>query len=86
MQQISNKIVNNSLESFKNVDFWLKELKFQANPDIKIFIIGNKTDLLNRKVTEEEAKAFAEENKLNLFMESSAKTGFNAQKVKIVIR
>ena len=38
---------------------WLKELKTHANPDIKIFLIGNKIDLEDqRKVTTEEAKKF----------------------------
>lgn len=36
---------------------WLKELKTHANPDIKVFLIGNKIDLIdNRKVSAEEAK------------------------------
>ena len=59
---------------------WLKELKTHANPDIKIFLIGNKIDLAeNRKVTEEEAKKFKDDYMLNLYMETSAKTGFNAK-------
>jgi GTPase SAR1 family protein len=33
------------LESFENIDTWLKELKTQSNPDVKVFLIGNKTDL-----------------------------------------
>ena len=38
---------------------WLKELKTHANPDIKVFLIGNKIDLADsRKVTPEEAKKF----------------------------
>ena len=61
---------------------WLKELKTHANPDIKVFLIGNKIDLAeNRKVTEEEAKKFKEDYMLNLYMETSAKTGFNAKEI-----
>ena len=41
---------------------WLKELKTHANPDIKIFLIGNKIDLAdNRKVTQEEARKFKDD-------------------------
>ena len=41
---------------------WLKELKTHANPDIKVFLIGNKIDLIdNRKVSAEEAKKFKED-------------------------
>jgi GTPase SAR1 family protein len=27
------------------MDSWLKELKTNSNPDIKVFVIGNKSDL-----------------------------------------
>ena len=61
---------------------WLKELKTHANPDIKIFLIGNKVDLEdNRKVTAEEAKKFKDDYMMNLCMETSAKTGFNAKEI-----
>ena len=61
---------------------WLKELKTHANPDIKIFLIGNKIDLAdNRKVTQEEAKKFKDDYMLNMYMETSAKTGFNAREI-----
>ena len=61
---------------------WLKELKTQASPDIKIFLIGNKIDLEGtRKITTEEAKKFQTDYELNLYMETSAKTGFNAKEI-----
>ena len=61
---------------------WLKELKTHSNPDIKIFLIGNKIDLADsRKVTEEEAMKFKDDYMLNLYMETSAKTGFNAREI-----
>ena len=37
-----------SLDSFDNIDSWLKELKVQANPDVKVFLIGNKVDLVEK--------------------------------------
>ena len=61
---------------------WLKELKTHSNPDIKVFLIGNKIDLAdNRKVTQEEARKFKDDYMLNLYMETSAKTGFNAKEI-----
>ena len=61
---------------------WLKELKTHSNPDIKVFLIGNKIDLVDaRKVTEEEARKFKDDYILNLYMETSAKTGFNAREI-----
>lgn len=70
------------MESFKNIDIWLKELKTHANPDAKVFIIGNKLDLeSNRKVSKEEALRYKEEYKLDYFTECSAKSGLNAKDV-----
>ena len=72
----------NSKESFLNINRWLKEIKINSNPDIKIILIGNKADLENeREVTYEEAKKYKEENQILYFEETSAKTGLNAKKV-----
>ena len=57
-----------SKKSFDDVDLWLKDLKSNSSPDIKIFLIGNKADL-------------EDEYDLDLFMETSAKTGFNAKEL-----
>jgi small GTP-binding protein len=68
--------------SFINVTKWIKEIKLQSSPDIKMILIGNKADLENkRKVTKDMAHEFADTNKIKLFLETSAKTGFNAQNI-----
>ena len=72
----------NSKESFQNINTWLKEVKMQSHPDVKIILIGNKCDLEdNREVTYEEAKKFKEENQIIFFEETSARTGINAKQV-----
>ena len=72
----------NSQQSFDNIDMWLKELRSYSKPDAKIFLIGNKADLEDeRQVQTEIGEKFAKQNKTSLFMETSAKTGFNVQKV-----
>ena len=69
-------------ETFENLDLWLKELKTFSSPDAKVFLIGNKADLENkRKVDKDTGFNYKEQNNLDYFMETSAKTGFNAQKV-----
>ena len=69
-------------DSFNNLEFWLNELRLKGNADINIFLIGNKADLENkRKVTKDMAHEFADTNKIKLFLETSAKTGFNAQNI-----
>ena len=71
-----------SKDSFDNIDIWLKELRTHSNPDAKVFLIGNKIDLeASRKVDTVQGEQYAEENNINMFMETSAKTGINAQKV-----
>ena len=69
-------------ESFKNIESWLNEIKDKGNPDVKIFLIGNKYDLEEkRKISLDEAKKFSKEHGLDLFLETSAKTGFNVKEV-----
>ena len=68
--------------TFENIEAWLNEIKSQANPETKIFLIGNKRDLEEqRQVTVEAAQLFSNEHSFNYFVETSAKTGFNAQNV-----
>ena len=57
-------------------------MRTHANPNIIIFLIGNKVDLEGKRVIEyQRALKFSENEGFKLFLESSAKTGFNAQKV-----
>ena len=69
-------------ESFNHVENWLNDLKSQANPDVRIFLVGNKADLEeDRKVKKEDAEKYKEDQHLDLFLETSAKTGLNARNV-----
>ena len=69
-------------QSFNNLEVWLNEIKTKGNPDIKVFLIGNKIDLENRReVPTESGEKFFKDNKLHFFLETSAKTGANVQEV-----
>ena len=71
-----------SKESFLHINQWLKEVRIQSNPDVKIILIGNKADLENeRAVDYDVAQKFKEENQILYFEETSAKTGLNSKKV-----
>ena len=60
----------------------MKDLKANSNPDIKVFLIGNKVDLEeSRLVPKEKALQFKNDFDLDLFMETSAKTGLNTQEI-----
>ena len=72
----------NSRESFFHINQWLKEVRLQSHPDVKIILIGNKSDLENeRVVSTEEARKFKEENQILYFEETSAKSGLNTKEV-----
>ena len=71
-----------SSQSFEHIEGWLNEIKLKGNPDVKIFLIGNKIDLEDkREVQTENGEKFFKDNKLNFFMETSAKTGANVKEV-----
>ena len=73
-------------DSFNNIEKWLNDIKTQSNPDIKIFLIGNKADLEDkRRLTKEQGEQLCNDHKLAFFMETSAKTGFNVQNVFIQV-
>ena len=72
----------NQKNSFENIEMWLRELRTHSNPDAKVFLIGNKIDLINQRViSTEEGQSFSKSNKLNKFIEASAKSGINAQQI-----
>ena len=49
-----------NIQSFYNTSAWLKEIKTYADNNIVILLVGNKTDLKDkREVKKEEAAAYA---------------------------
>jgi len=67
--------------SFNNISKWLDETKNFAKETIVLCLVGNKSDLEEkRQVSFEEAQNLARQNNL-LFLETSAKTGDNVEDV-----
>ena len=67
-------------KSFYNIDKWIDDFKSKADEDSVILVIGNKSDLEEkREVDTEEAKLKAEKNKM-AFLETSAKNNDNVHK------
>lgn len=65
--------------TFKNVERWLQELRENADRNIVIMLVGNKSDLRHlREVPTEEAREFSERNKLS-FIETSALDSSNVE-------
>ena len=67
------------LESFGNLNSWLKEIERNASKNVYKILVGNKKDLEDkRKVSFEQGKNFAEVNGMKFF-ETSAKESINVE-------
>lgn len=57
-------------------------MRTHANPDAKVFLIGNKLDLEDkRQVSKDLAQKYKSDFCLDFHLECSAKSGFNAKDV-----
>ena len=64
------------LDSFESLEDWLRDIRTNSAPDITILAVGNMLDLAGeeREVDADTAETFVRENKLDGFIEASAKT------------
>ena len=67
-------------DSFDDVNVWYKLLKENVS-DCKIFLIANKVDSPDRIITNEQGCKCRKDFNFDLYMETSAKSGFNAQEL-----
>jgi small GTP-binding protein len=68
-------------DSYTDVSAWVEEGQRYAIDSI-MFLVGNKSDLASERVTPKEtAEAYAKEEELALYMETSAKTGENVEEL-----
>ncbi|CAN1823433.1 Ras-related protein RABH1b [Linum perenne] len=66
-----------SRHSFLNTSKWIEEVRTERGSDVIIVLVGNKTDLVEkRQVSVEEGESKAREVNV-MFIETSAKAGFN---------
>mmetsp|Transcript_45702 Transcript_45702/g.141276 ORF Transcript_45702/g.141276 Transcript_45702/m.141276 type:complete len:213 (-) Transcript_45702:57-695(-) len=64
--------------SFDHLAQWLLDARQNAQPNMVIILIGNKSDLERREVSYEEGATFARDHGL-IFRETSAKTAHNVE-------
>ena len=68
-------------QSFTLIDYWFNSIKEEIDVKKKvIFLVGNKIDLENREVSNEEAVNYAKMKDI-LYFETSARTGFGIKEV-----
>ncbi|ORX53953.1 ras-domain-containing protein [Hesseltinella vesiculosa] len=68
-----------SLDSFKNTTKWIDDVRAERGDDVIIVLVGNKSDLQEkRQVSTDEAEKRAKELNV-MFMETSAKAGHNVK-------
>ncbi|CAN1331205.1 Ras-related protein Rab5 [Linum perenne] len=71
-----------SMDSFIRAKKWVLELQRQEKPNLVVFLVGNKTDLEEKRQvgSEVEAEAYADKNGLD-FIETSAKNDENVKEL-----
>ena len=68
-------------QSFFDIDIWLKQIKTYGASSCKIFLIGNKIDANDRKVSTEQGIKCKNDFFFDCFMETSAKDGINTKEL-----
>ena len=69
--------------SFQQVNKWIEDVRAERGNDVIIMLVGNKTDLQDkRQVSMEEGERKAQELNV-MFIETSAKAGYNVKQVSV---
>ncbi|XP_063280387.1 ras-related protein Rab-6A-like isoform X2 [Prinia subflava] len=70
-----------NLNSFQQTSKWIDDVRTERGSDVIIMLVGNKTDLADkRQITTEEGEQRAKELNV-MFTETSAKTGYNVKQL-----
>ena len=62
--------------TFTNIENWLKTVSTNSSENVVVILVGNKTDLTERTVTQEEAEAVAEKHGIS-YVETSVRDNSN---------
>lgn len=68
-----------SEDTFKDIEnIWMREIKKNCDNDVELMLLGNKSDIEDRKVTSQQAQEYADKNQM-IYYETSAKEGTNVE-------
>lgn len=68
------------LETFNNLNTWYNEVMDQSEPDVILFLVGNKLDMEDkREVSLDRVEKFKREKGIHFHFETSAMTGENIE-------
>src|SRR5579885_48408 len=64
-------------KSFENIKNWMSQIELHTNKKVKILLVGNKNDLVEKRIIDtKDGKLLADSHKIK-FMETSAKSGLD---------
>ena len=73
--------ISTDANSFHQTSKWIDDVRTERGSDVIIMLVGNKTDLAEkRQVSTEDGEKKAKELNV-MFIETSAKTGYNVKQV-----
>lgn len=74
-----------SLQSFQNLKHWCNEVRTQSEADAIVVLVGNQADReQEREVSYAQGERFRQENNIQFFIETSAKTDLNVKETFIM--
>ncbi|ODV84719.1 hypothetical protein CANARDRAFT_28866 [[Candida] arabinofermentans NRRL YB-2248] len=66
-------------DSFTNINKWFNYIKEERGSNVLIILVGNKSDLENKVITNEEGEIQCNKLGANFFIETSSKNGYNVK-------
>ena len=71
-----------NVNSFEQTTRWVEDVRAERGNDVIIVLVGNKTDLADKRhVSIDEGEKKAQELNVSLFIETSAKAGYNVKQL-----
>ncbi|MGH0185114.1 UNVERIFIED_CONTAM: hypothetical protein FKN15_016985 [Acipenser sinensis] len=82
-QKLNEACFLSDVNSFQQTTKWIDDVRTERGSDVIIMLVGNKTDLADkRQVSIEEGERKAKELNV-MFIETSAKAGYNVKQVSL---